>query len=139
MQITQKRDIQLERVSDLLCSALEGGANYWYMITDKKAPEAWEVDSARNFSTMKPEQHFLHDYPLNKGGSLTITDKEEYNPENDTYGKKYILDLNTIKRGLEAMAEKYPGHFADFMQENDDADTGDVFLQCCLFGEIIYG
>jgi hypothetical protein len=32
-----------------------------------------------------------------------------------------------------------PRHFADVLNENDDAGTGDVFLQCCLFGEIIFG
>jgi hypothetical protein len=25
------------------------------------------------------------------------------------------------------------------LNENDDADTGDVFLQLCLFGEVVYG
>ena len=49
------------------------------------------------------------------------------------------LDLNAIKKGLQIMAEKYPRHMGDFLNENDDADTGDVFLQCCLFGEAIYG
>jgi len=37
------------------------------------------------------------------------------------------------------MAEKYPRHFHNFLEENDDAETGDVFIQCCLFGEIVYG
>jgi len=25
------------------------------------------------------------------------------------------------------------------LSDNDDDGTGDVFLQCCLFGEIVYG
>jgi hypothetical protein len=37
------------------------------------------------------------------------------------------------------MAREAPQHFADFLNENDDADTGDVFVQCCLLGEIRYG
>jgi hypothetical protein len=40
---------------------------------------------------------------------------------------------------LRLMAEKEPRHFADFMQENDDAVTGDVFLQCVLLKAVIYG
>jgi len=37
------------------------------------------------------------------------------------------------------MAKKEPRHFADFLKEDYDETTGDVFLQCCLFGEVIYG
>lgn len=37
------------------------------------------------------------------------------------------------------MPVKYPRHWADVLAENDDATTGDVFLQCCLFGECIFG
>jgi hypothetical protein len=40
---------------------------------------------------------------------------------------------------LALMAEKEPRHFGDFMGENDDATTSDVFLQLCLFGEVVYG
>ena len=37
------------------------------------------------------------------------------------------------------MADKFPRHFANILNENDDAETGDVFLQCCLWGDIVYG
>jgi hypothetical protein len=37
------------------------------------------------------------------------------------------------------MADKYPRHIADILSENDDATTGDVFLQLCLFGDVVYG
>jgi hypothetical protein len=36
------------------------------------------------------------------------------------------------------MAVECPRHFADFLNEKADAVTGDAFLQCCLFGEVIY-
>ena len=32
-----------------------------------------------------------------------------------------------------------PRHLADFMSESDDASTGDVFLQLCIFGSVVYG
>jgi hypothetical protein len=37
------------------------------------------------------------------------------------------------------MAREYGRHFSDMIAENDDATTADVFLQCCLFGELVYG
>lgn len=53
-------------------------------------------------------------------------------------GKIHSLNLQTIKKGLTVMAKKEPHHFADFLQEQGDMNTGDVFLQCCLFGEVRY-
>ena len=49
------------------------------------------------------------------------------------------LDLDAMRHGLHLMSVKYPNHFADVMDENDDADTGDVFLQLSLYGEIVFG
>jgi len=68
-----------------------------------------------------------------KGGSITIRSSETDDEPN------YILDLNAIEKGLQLMATKFPDHFADFIKEQDDATTGDVFLQCCLFKDVIYG
>jgi len=50
-----------------------------------------------------------------------------------------VLNVAAIQSGLAIMEEKYPIHFANFLNEDDDAETGDVFLQCCLLGEIVYG
>ena len=32
-----------------------------------------------------------------------------------------------------------PHHYADAVTESGDAVTGDVFLQLCLFGKVIFG
>ena len=71
------------------------------------------------------------DYPLNEGGSLGIVSSE---PASDVFR----LDLQSIGRGLDDLATKYPRHFADLVNENTDAITANVLLQCCLFGELIY-
>src|SRR4051794_10292331 len=67
------------------------------------------------------------DYPLNPGGSLIITSFED--PDGIDGVKAWRFDIEAAQRGLQLMAEKYPHHYADFMAENDDATTGDVFLQ----------
>lgn len=71
------------------------------------------------------------DYPLNEGGSIGIVSTE---PSSNVFR----LDLKSIRRGLEDLATKYPRHFADLVNENTDAITANVLLQCCLFGELIY-
>jgi len=71
--------------------------------------------------------------PTTPGCALFIKDIE------DDDGAEYRLDLEAIRKGLRVMADKFPKHFGDVLDENDDAETGDVFLQCCLFGDVIYG
>jgi len=118
--------IPLEVIDNLLCSAFEGGSNYWATRADirKKDPGG--------------EATYTHEMPQ-RGGELYIYDGEE--------GKKYALNLKAIQRGLEAMSkwgeEDGAHHWAHVIAGNDggqiDADTGDAFLQACLFGKLIYG
>ena len=129
-EVNVKVPITKQRISDLLCCAFEGGSNYWYLIDEFIKPPVleWQND---------PEQVYQHlDYPLNAGGALIISDKEDDEPVKSK--KTYRLDLDSITKGIQVMAEKYPRHFADMVSEDFDATTGDVFLQCCLFGEVIY-
>ena len=52
---------------------------------------------------------------------------------------KHPLTIDNVRRGLELMRDEYPRHFADLVEEQDDAITGDVWLQLAVFGEVIYG
>lgn len=122
---TIKVNIEDKRISDLLCNAFEGGSNYWYWIESYNYPEG---QTGEGLNLKYPHL----DLPLVEGGSLTISDQEGVMPDK-------ILDKAAILRGLTIMAEKWPKPFADFMTENDDAETGDVFLQCALYGEVIFG
>jgi hypothetical protein len=131
--ITIKIETQIpfDRITDLLCSAFEGGSNYWYNIEYYQKP--------KNFNNSKDKTGkdiFKHlDYPINEGGYLAISDNNDGQGETE----REILNLESIERGLKVMAKKYPSHMKDFLDEQDDAGTGDVFLQCCLFGKVIFG
>lgn len=121
--------IEWSRIQDLLCCALEGGSNYWYMIEEFHEPTSMPIRTDER-------EVFKHlDYPVNPGGSLVFSDLEEGHKKKE----RFTLNRQSIEKGLTIMADKYPRHFADFQAENDDAITGDVFLQCCLFGEACYG
>ena len=113
-----------QRIQDLLCNALEGGSNYWYVIQSHNYPEGHTKDT------------LLLEFPHLElpfvGGSLTIRDYEGDQPS-------AILDKAACIKGLAIMAEKEASHFADFLAENDDATTGDVFLQYALWGQVIHG
>jgi hypothetical protein len=130
-EVMVKTPITKKRIAELLCTALEGGSTDWYWINKLIKPKNFEF-------RFDPDLIYeLYDYPLNEGGALIISDKEDDKPLKNR--QTYRLDLESLKRGIQVIADKYPKHFNDFLQENDDSDTGDVFLQCCLFGEVIYG
>lgn len=52
---------------------------------------------------------------------------------------KHTLTGDKVRAGVAVMAAKYPRHFGDLLADNSDATTGDVLIQCALFGEIVYG
>jgi len=109
--IAIRSHINIESIKDLLDSASRG-AKYW---TDSECL-GYESKIALIFNHR----------------AIEIEDLENNR-------KLYRLNLAGIKKGLTVMAKKEPRHFADFLKEDYDETTGDVFLQCCLFGEVIYG
>lgn len=128
MTITAPIEINEKRIANLLCCAFEGGSNYWYQIERYLVPPAVTVRFADETRVVR----YL-DYPLNVGGGVEIG-----NTEDPSLGTK-TLDRSSIEHGLAIMGSKYPAHMADFLAENDDATTGDVYLQCCLYGEVLFG
>jgi len=126
--VTTAVQIDSDKIAELLCSAFEGGSGYWSEIGGYNVPkEVWLWGDGSNI--FKYIQ-----YPLSKGGAVIVLETGD-----GDVSKEHVLDLAAIKRGLQTMANKEPRHFANFLAGNGDADTGDVFLQCCLLGEVVYG
>ena len=131
--VTLEHQIPLDRIASLICTAMEGGIGYWSQIIGYDTPPelTWTMDGMDG-DDPNPTVFKHIDYPINKGGAVKLRDLEDD-------GKVYRFNLPKIQKGLRVMAEKYPRHFQNFIDENFDAETGDVFVQCCLFGEIVYG
>jgi hypothetical protein len=51
----------------------------------------------------------------------------------------FPLTWDSMCKAMQKMAQDYPHHFDDLIQQNDDAHTADAFLQLSLFGDVIYG
>lgn len=128
-----------EQIEDLLCSAFEGGSGYWARVKKGKEP--------------KKKCEYTFQCPL-RGGSFIVVDLEdsmtdkEY--QNGGVEKAKVSDhgvyevgIKEIKCGLQKMSELAIGegghHFLNVLRGETDAETGDVFLQCCIFGKIVYG
>jgi len=110
---TIEHTIDAETIATLLVSAFEGGSNYWM----------------RSVKRVNRSEDFYDVAPFASG--LVVVDGET--------GTEHRLDVDAIRSGLKTMATSHPRHMADVLKKNDDATTGDVFLQCCLFGEVVYG
>jgi hypothetical protein len=126
-------EVDNEKIKGILCCAFEGGVNYWAEIEDYEIVKGCTYEDFRKdgkFQT-KDYWHPCQIIPLVEGCAVIVKDVEA--------DKLLTLNLQAIHKGIEVMAKKYPQHFGNFLSENSDAVTGDVFLQCCLFGEIIYG
>jgi len=108
-----------ERVRDLLCCAFGGGSNYWACISH----EEYEGERPR----------YAWEIPFLEDGELTIVDD---GAREVVLGK---LNRRSLVDGLLRMANQYPKHYANFLAEDEDAETGDVFLQLALMGEIVFG
>lgn len=111
--------ISQEMITNLFITAFEGGCNYWVhevKLYDYHATQV-DYDEHTNFSDDIKVIHFNYD-------------EESFSSKN--------LYMYSIQPGLETMAKKCPEHFADIIEDNIDAETADVFIQCCLFGEIVY-
>jgi hypothetical protein len=118
--------IPRSQVAQLLSIILNASPDASYEIVDSRMPPAFGFRSDQDAIFREL------DYPLNEGGSLGIVRKGL-----NSAGRQ--LNLKSISEGLNVMATHCPRHFADFLNEAADVVTAGVFLQCCLFGELIYG
>lgn len=138
-------DIPREKLENLLISALEGGSNYWYMIQSEVQPREWTYWGSHN----EQKTQYAHLLPFNEGGALMIDD--EAAGDEKELATPVRLDWDALVKGLQVWAldaaksdddktrTAHPCHFADMLKDNGDATTGDVYLQYCLFGKVIYG
>jgi len=121
-----KVEVSAQKICDQLCAAFEGGSNYW-------------LRAAALIDSLVPP----------KKGNIWYGQEKIYTPGfrcelgyDDPEGPGETVKIITwddLAKGLQIMAEKYPRHFADVIDETGDAITGDVYIQCVIFGEIVYG
>lgn len=135
-------EIPLRRVYEMLVSAFEGGSNYWYMVEDIKKPVMPYTFTDKMWNDKREaDPTWLHteEIPFNEGGALMISDEKADEPTITEATGFFRLDLKAIEKGMQIFARDHRNHYAEFVKDNDDAETADVFLQCCVFGDVIYG
>lgn len=124
---TARTPITAQQIADQFSTAVEGGISYW----------------ASGFNLVEPERKTLKEKPwyadpkLYEGEfRIRIIQQEEHLAG---AGLEFFLTRETVQSGLDVLATKYGHHISDIVGESGDADTADAFVQCCLFGDIVYG
>jgi hypothetical protein len=106
-----------EDVDNVLCTALEGGINYWTS-TPVKVPE-W------------PEGAEYASDVVTKNKSIFIFDEDE-EVWMELNLEKTLMGIKTFLAGRDLAC--------DFIQNGDyDAGDADLMIQYALFGKIVYG
>lgn len=133
-------EIPIKCVANLLCSAFETSViRYWArrdfdndIRPERVKYELFEGDNIlSDHSTEYPHIH----WPLS-GGAIVV---QEYDDATDETIANHLLNMKQIESGLRVMYEKSPYQFGNLINELDDAFTADVFIQCCVLGEVKYG
>ena len=128
------------QVLDLLCCGFEGHITYWCAgVSVEQLPDGTTMDDFRQGGSMQTKGNYFHWMQLVPvcGGVLRITTWDE---DEDGNQISYLLGREQLALGLERMSQHCEYQWRTFLSENADADTGDAFIQCCLFeGGPIYG
>lgn len=125
MDIITTHKVTGQQISDLMITAIEGGSNYWC-----KSILLLGADK------MPMERPWYSD-PTTYDGALKIAVHED---EPSMVGSDGVFVVGPVEfaEGFRIMCDNYPGHWEDFITDNGDATTADVWLQCVCFGEILY-
>jgi len=84
-------------MKNLLCAAIEGGSNYWYMINDHNRKEVGAK--------------YIHETPFQKEGFIMIECPA---------GEGYRVDIASLDYGWNIFKENHPHHYDDALNENED-------------------
>jgi hypothetical protein len=140
-------NIPAETIANMMCSAIESGdpvttairggwcaGIYWQTKSAEPPKGNWWIDDPSMYdkSNLQLEIHEVADEDT--------FDWDKTDAENVASGALVIHEIgrDDMAKGLKIMAEKYPGTFAQVIEDNTDAPCADIFLQCVCFGEEKY-
>jgi len=135
-QMTVSISIDDERLFDLFCNYLP--TSYAdFRLTDDEIDRLreWKNDNPKLFENVAFANCFetwVWQYmKADPNHKVEFIDKED--------GTKHKMGWSHVCNGTSTMAKEFPRHFNDWICENDDFTTADVWFQCCLLGDVVYG
>lgn len=116
-------EIDQDWVDGVVCTALEGGINYWCVSADLKE----KVEGIEFLSEA-----------ISKGGTIILELDEPFDDNNTEF---YELTLDSLVEGYSKYIQWASGKGRTFYTDPADIDAGeaDIIVQFALFSEIIFG
>lgn len=118
-----EKEISTSQIMDMIITAMEGGSNYWFLLTVPYQPTKWEKQ--------------INDKTL----CIVVYDIEEHHDaliEGEDVEPLGVLSCQSIKSGIEKMITDWPHAFQRWMDGTYDAGDADIFFQLCCMGEVVY-
>ncbi|SDK45024.1 hypothetical protein [Bradyrhizobium ottawaense] len=109
------------KITDQIVAGVEGGISYW---ASSFKPEG---EISTDVSPWYDDEKFW----AAGGWKILIKVHDERKPKEMT--------PESMRNGLQYLADNHLWRIEQMIKENGDAETGDVFIQSCLFGDIVYG
>lgn len=131
MSIELKRKISRDVLENVFVTALEGGSNYWYYLSDEA------VEIIRSF-VPKSEDEYLSTAILKaieRGAVIPINDVEN---EDEVIGE---LSMDKIATMLQKLYDddSYSSSLDLEIEGNGDAYSSDIVFQYLAMGEVVFG
>ena len=130
MKITIKTEVTREVLGSIFITALEGGSNYWYYLSDRAIDL---INEAVPRDGVKALSERLFEAVYDKGIVVPIHDAED--EEGDAIGE---LNRDTFQERINLCAEQHHWAIMSELNEEGDASSSDVVFQCLALGELIY-
>lgn len=124
--------IPREVIENVFVTAIEGGSNYWYYLSDDA------INSIRKAVPKSEDPHLstaIVKAILDHGVIVPINDADN---EDDIVG---FISRETMQERLQKLLQddNYKLALEAELSENGDADTSDVVFQFMAMGEVIFG
>lgn len=117
-------------LAQAFCSAIEGGGiSHW-----SRSVCRFSVEPVESYHPKETDMHCYYQ-PLLDDGWIRFV---ESNDESMDPPVAYKLTKFNLEQGIRKMASDCPSQLAALLADEVDAWTGDVLVQCCLFGEVRY-
>jgi hypothetical protein len=122
--------ISFEMFQDWIITALEGGSNYWCYIKDHSIPKI--VKDKYKEENLAFSELIARAIWIDKC-AIEVHDQED---DSELLG---VIDMKSVKKGLESCCEHHVSVFTKLMEEQYDANDADVFFQYIVMNEITFG
>ena len=128
LKVKIEKEISMEALENIFVTALEGGSNYWYTISNSAYKAVKRTIIGEAFSTS------LFKCVCQVGMVIPINDAED---EEEVLGH---LDFSKFSERIQKMYANGDGWAMDLeLDDSGDANSSDVVFQYLVMGDLVFG